>query len=440
MAKGMKHIVNQSCIKEMITSKSPSMQEYFDHHTNSIFSLWYKDLHHSDLTTCGKKTRVDEPLSKNILYYLSEQEMIEIEATNNKQFEIAHQSNIGLADGFYAEINVERLRRRRGPQHKQHSHIILNDFVNVYLVNDTIKFFTKEYTEQVLTKLGKRMLNIKDQTLAEGPFTPIQVSQAIHGIGTQNDTDFHNLRKSMFLNDRLYLLVEKRGYLTNLFILLEKNPRFFTIIGKNNPQWENYLETIKRQEDARADASQELVINSKTRKQQSAWKKMLASEMMNYTTHEGEVFCPFTQINAQFNNVSMLFIASHIKRFEDCNEKEAFDINNGLLLAANADALFDKHMITVNEDKTLKFSFLIDTDFQLKAKLLLNQPIFSIVLNDERMKYMEDHRRIFEEKENKRKSGFEDDDEDSIEELLAFPKIQIYDQEKAAEEIIDDTE
>ena len=61
-------------------------------------------------------------------------------------------------------------------------------------------------------------------------------------------------------------------------------------------------------------------------------------------------------------------------------------------------------MITISENKELVFSFLIDNDFELKSKLLLLQPIFKIILNDERMKYLEDHRRIFKEKEDKRKS------------------------------------
>lgn len=111
----------------------------------------------------------------------------------------------------------------------------------------------------------------------------------------------------------------------------------------------------------------------------------------------------------------MLYIASHIKRFEHCNTEEAYDINNGLLLCANADALFDKHMITVDSNKKIKFSFLIERDFQLQQNFLLNQPVFEIILNEERMKYMSEHRAIFEETEKKRMAGdkMEDDDFDA---------------------------
>ena len=189
-----------------------------------------------------------------------------------------------------------------------------------------------------------------------------------------------------------------------MFVMLDKNPRFYTLAGVNNTAWENYLKTKRSQEEARITAKTTLDIeDEKNRNKQSKWKVLLANEMMNYTTHEGEVFCPFTQISGNFEAVPMLFIASHIKRFSDSDCDEAFDINNGLLLCANADALFDKHMITVDENKKLIFSFLIDNDYMLKQKLLLNQPIFEIVLNEKRMEYMKDHREIFFKKEQERK-------------------------------------
>ena len=170
--------------------------------------------------------------------------------------------------------------------------------------------------------------------------------------------------------------------------------------------WEKYIATQRRQEVAEIKGKQQLdaAEDEKSRRLQSAWKDKLAKEMMTFTTEEGKVFCPFTGIGADFNAFSMLFVASHIKRHADCaSDKESFDVNNGLLLSANADALFDKYMITVNEDKELVFSFLLETDYVLRNKLLLNQPLFQLVLNDERMKNLEEHRKIFYQKEEERK-------------------------------------
>ena len=102
-----------------------------------------------------------------------------------------------------------------------------------------------------------------------------------------------------------------------------------------------------------------------------------------------------------------MYVASHIKGFSDPNtsDTEKYDINNGLLLCSNADALFDKHLITVGEDKELVFSFLLDDKFKLKSQLMLSMPIFKAVLNDERMRYLAYHRHKFEECEAARKRG-----------------------------------
>lgn len=72
-------------------------------------------------------------------------------------------------------------------------------------------------------------------------------------------------------------------------------------------------------------------------------------------------------------------------------------------MVANADALFDKHLITVNENKELVFSFLIQQDYMLQSRLLLNQPIFKSVLNEKRMMYLREHREKFLVKEEERK-------------------------------------
>ncbi len=43
-------------------------------------------------------------------------------------------------------------------------------------------------------------------------------------------------------------------------------------------------------------------------------------------------------------------IASHIKPFIDCNDNEAYDVNNGLLLNQNLDGLFDKKHISFDPE------------------------------------------------------------------------------------------
>ncbi len=396
---------DRELILNYIESRSSDMYEYVLAHPQTRFTLWYKNLTHSDLTNRGKRNGWQEGLDKNLLYYLSVAEMREIEEASQKPFESAKQSNIGMSDAFYRDLGMPRLQRRDGPQTTQHEHLQLNDYADVYLVNDTVKYFTMEYTNKVIRNTGKAVRWRSDESviLSGSKFTPIQITQAIHGLGTADDTEFHKLRLSMFRNDTFIVLIEHTD-VKSVYIMLEKNPRFFTLIGETNKSWERYLLVKKQQEQRKISVQTGLAVEEeKSRAQQSAWKELLAKEMMNYTTHEGEVFCPFTQISADFESVPMLFIASHIKRFADCDAIEAYDINNGLLLCANADALFDKHMITVDENKQLVFSFLIANNSQLQHKLLLNQPIFNLILNEKRMEYMKEHRRIFYLKEEERK-------------------------------------
>ena len=101
-----------------------------------------------------------------------------------------------------------------------------------------------------------------------------------------------------------------------------------------------------------------------------------------------------------------LFIASHIKGFSDPNttNEEKYDINNGIIICANADALFDKHLITINQNKQIVFSFLLDDDIRLKSQLLLMQPIFQPILNEKRMEYLKYHREVFKKLEVLRKT------------------------------------
>lgn len=395
-----------------IENKSSFMYNYITDHIDSEYYMVSKYISHSDLTNKGKRNGNQESIEKNFLYYLSDEEMRELEQKQENNFETAKQSNIGLPTDFYAALGMPQLQRRKGQQTTQHEHLRLNDYGHIYLVNDSLNYFSYDYTQQVFLKLNKHpKWSPEDQSLLikEGELTPIQVSHAIHGIGTSKDVEFSKLRGNIFKNDILTIIVESRpDFSKNVFILLEKNPIFFTIIGESNKSWQEYSEKLRRIEENQLKLKTIIDIEEeeKTRKNQAKWRQMIAEEMMNYSTTEGEVVCPFTYLRCDFNELGTIFRASHIKSFSECEDiREAYDINNGLLLCANADALFDKHLITVNENKELLISFLLQKNPLLVNNLLLNQPIFKSVLNEERMRYMKRHRKIFFDKEIERKKG-----------------------------------
>ena len=202
--------------------------------------------------------------------------------------------------------------------------------------------------------------------------------------------------------------------------MLEKNPSFFTLIGEGNKSWEKYLEQNNKQELFELLRQDKLNAGEieKTRNNQNKWRTLLAEEMMGYTPNENEIFCPLTYITANYDSAGPLFRASHIKGFAECNVDEAFDINNGIIMIANADALFDKHLITIENDGTIIFSFLLDKDFKLKQELRLTEKVFRAILNDERKGYLEYHRNVFKTKETLRRKASTLIDDSSDEEQL----------------------
>lgn len=400
-------VVNYNDIVRIIEGVSLSMCEYLKGRTASTFVMWTKNLFHSDLSGRGKRCGPGESLNDNYLYYMTVEDMQAIEARDNNPFPDAKQSNIGFPIEFYNDCNIPLPRTCAG------KHYTISDVHDVYLVNETLKYFNFNYTNLVLTRLNKKWkyASAQNYTLDEGSFTKIKLTEAVHGIGTSADELFTKIRMSMFHGDTIYILVEKGIPNNKIFILLEKNPRFFTITGLANESWIRYLQHKASKLRNSLDVNEELPEQEeKTRALQSQWKDKLAKEMMTYTSHEGEVICPFTRITAKFDDLSMLFIASHIKAYADCSAAEAFDINNGLLLCANADALFDKHMITVDANGNLVFSYLIHDEILKENLRLSNKQVLSMVLNEERMKYLEEHRRVFEEKERKRKFGVIEED------------------------------
>lgn len=400
---------NQS--KDFIAHISTKMYDYMESRENSRFIVFYKYLTHSDLATFGKAVQPNSH-NNNFLYYISTDEMLDIEKQTGRPFQTAHQSCIGLKKELYKIVGL--------PDPRNTSPYLINDYMNVELVNDNLEYFSSKYTQQIFSKLGRKIDNKKikswdfdnlDVKLDNGLFTKIPLHVAVHGLGMEQDSEFHKLRHHMFKGDTFILLFELNPSKKNMFILLEKNPVFFSLLGLSNKSYEEYQRKLRNRLIAQITNKQNAVdidnIDDEiTRQQQSAWRKMLANEMMGYTQVTNQVFCPFTYITANFEELGSLFIASHIKGFSDPNTKneEKYDINNGLLLCANADALFDKHLITINENKELVFSYLLDGDIRLKQQLLLLQPIFKPILNEKRMEYLSYHRQVFERLEIIRKT------------------------------------
>lgn len=418
MAARINIVDNVDKIREYLLYKSDSMSNYITKNQHDDFLLLVKPISHSDLTSSGKRTKPDQSFSKNYLYYLTVEEMEEMNRINNRPFVTAHQSNIGIPKNIiYNYLEVEE------PDESGDEHFLINNYCEVYLVNDTLNYFDIEYSFKVFDKLNKVPNWNKDDYRVNliDDFTPIKLSIAAHGIGVSANTEFDKLRRNIFKSDTLIILLTKNNEGNiKMFIMLEKNPSFFTLIGEGNKSWEKYLEQNNKQELFELLRQDKLNAGEieKTRNNQNKWRTLLAEEMMGYTPNENEIFCPLTYITANYDSAGTLFRASHIKGFAECNVDEAFDINNGIIMIANADALFDKHLITIENDGTIIFSFLLDKDFKLKQELRLTEKVFRAILNDERKGYLEYHRNVFKMKETLRRKASTLIDDSSDEEQL----------------------
>lgn len=424
-------------IYDFISSISQSMAKYMDENPNFEYQLYSKYITHSDIISKGKRNE-REGYDKNYLYYLTTEELEERERLETDNISIndtygndinsninttstAHQSCIGLASEVYDFLDIPNIQRLKRLSENAPKQIKVNDYANVYLVNDTVKYFNIEYTQKIFSNLNKTPNWNYDElklNLSNSEFTEIDITEAAHGFGTTNDIEFQKLRMSIFLNDKIIIIESKNESEKNLFIILDKNPRFYTVLGEINTNWEEYLtnQYIKNVFDATNIIVEQNGLK-KSRKDQSKWRKLLAEEMMNFSTNGKRIFCPISNINVDFEKVGTLLRASHIKRFEDCvSLEEAYDINNGILISANADALFDKHLISVDENGNIVYSNLIDV--RLRAELRFDDRIFKYILTPKRKEYLAEHKRIFDLKEIERQSANYQFDDDFYEEEL----------------------
>ena len=88
-----------------------------------------------------------------------------------------------------------------------------------------------------------------------------------------------------------------------------------------------------------------------------------------------------------------LLVASHIKPWAICNNVERVDVNNGLLLCANMDKLFDNGLITFSNNGKLSVSSILGKDNQSRLNIESGM-IFDLKLNENMKEYLEYHRNI----------------------------------------------
>ena len=89
-------------------------------------------------------------------------------------------------------------------------------------------------------------------------------------------------------------------------------------------------------------------------------------------------------------SIKQVLVASHIKPWAVCDNYERLDENNGLLLSATYDRLFDSGLITFKEDGSLMLSNLVNKENAKKLQLV-SKAKYDIKYNIGMLKYLEYH-------------------------------------------------
>ena len=96
-----------------------------------------------------------------------------------------------------------------------------------------------------------------------------------------------------------------------------------------------------------------------------------------------------------------ILIASHIKPWNESSNEEKLDPYNGLLLLPNYDKLFDKHLISFDDDGRIIISPQIKKEEYKILGISANDKLFNVF--EENKPYLKIHREIFYSKNNKTK-------------------------------------
>jgi hypothetical protein len=96
-----------------------------------------------------------------------------------------------------------------------------------------------------------------------------------------------------------------------------------------------------------------------------------------------------------------ILIASHIKPWNESSNEEKLDPYNGLLLLPNYDKLFDKHLISFDDDGRIIISPQIKKEEYKILGISADDKLFNVF--EENKPYLKIHREIFYSKNNKTK-------------------------------------
>lgn len=94
-------------------------------------------------------------------------------------------------------------------------------------------------------------------------------------------------------------------------------------------------------------------------------------------------------------SLTEILISSHIKGWSECNEDERLDPDNGILLSPDIDSLFDKHLISFEDDGSILISDKVSKE---DLDILGISKSIKLKVDEGMKKYLNHHRNRFSNK------------------------------------------
>lgn len=202
--------------------------------------------------------------------------------------------------------------------------------------------------------------------------------------------DEHVIYKSLLIMNRIELdlaiidILQNERFITknsvgnNMYSNALKQFRYFTLDSDEDTNEEQEIVHEITQEQFLTETEKETII--KARVGQGKYRKLLLDKY--------DSKCIVTGISQP-----KLLVASHIKPWAICNNDERMDVENGLILCANMDRLFDSGLITFRADGKMFVSSFVSEDNKNRLNIS-NDIVVDLHASDRLLDYLEYHRDV----------------------------------------------
>lgn len=191
-------------------------------------------------------------------------------------------------------------------------------------------------------------------------------------IFMKSDSEYYEFMRDAALPNISYLSIFKLRNLYDGSIWY-----YFKMIGYKTFERINQEEQIKQIEQMLI-SKQEKEVLIKSRIGQGEYRENLLKECP---------YCPFTLIDDK-----RLLVASHIKPWSKSNNYEKIDSKNGFIFTPTYDRLFDRGLITFDDDKKLIVSPWLSLVNRNRLKIFTGMLIENLNLDRKRKEYLKYHR------------------------------------------------